>query len=145
MGRSVSSPVSRLMHAILDSSKGAGGFRPTVDPTFSVLLRRKAMRCVPSVFEFTLVHLQQQDLLGHDGTDGDITEAALNPKVARSRLARPTNPRLVKGYSHMSTVSTRLALASRIGGLREMFDRFRDPPTDLNGRGVAYRRTALDG
>jgi hypothetical protein len=48
------------------------------------------MGCVSAIFEPTAVDLQKQDLLGQDGTDGEIAEGVFNPKVARSRLARPT-------------------------------------------------------
>jgi hypothetical protein len=48
------------------------------------------MGCVSAIFEFTIVDLQQQDLLRHGGTDCEIAEGAFDPKVARSRLARPT-------------------------------------------------------
>jgi hypothetical protein len=40
--------------------------------------------------ELTVVDPVQQDMLQHKGIDGDLAEGAFNPKVARSRLARPT-------------------------------------------------------
>jgi ABC-2 type transport system ATP-binding protein len=49
------------------------------------------MGYVSAMFELTVVDLRKQDWLQQDRTDGDIREGAFNPKVTRSRLARPTN------------------------------------------------------
>jgi hypothetical protein len=51
--------------------------------------RPSASRVVLSLFEQTNIELRKQDRLRLKRTDGDIRERPFNPKVARSRIARP--------------------------------------------------------
>src|SRR5664280_31695 len=49
------------------------------------------MEFVSASFNSTAAELRKWDVGRTDRTMGDITEGAFNPKVARSRLARPTS------------------------------------------------------